>query len=47
MAIADVRYLHAALDQVVTSYGTMASYIHEGLGLSLTVQARLRERLVM
>jgi protein-tyrosine phosphatase len=44
--IADQRYLDAALNQVVTSYGTMASYINDGLGLSSTVQTQLRDKLL-
>jgi protein-tyrosine phosphatase len=42
--IADERYLYAGLDQVVTSYGTMASYINEGIGLSSIVQTQLRNK---
>ena len=44
--IADERYLYAGLDQVVTSYGTMASYINDndGIGLSSIVQTQLRNK---
>jgi len=42
--IADARYLYAGLDQAVTSYGTMASYINEGIGLSSIVQTQLRNK---
>jgi protein-tyrosine phosphatase len=42
--IADERYLYAGLDQVVTSYGTMASYINEGISLSSIVQTQLRNK---
>jgi protein-tyrosine phosphatase len=44
--IADQRYLYAGLNQVVTSYGTIANYINEGLGLSSTVQSQLCDRLL-
>jgi protein-tyrosine phosphatase len=42
--IADERYIYAGLNQVVASYGTMASYISEGIGLSSTVQNQLRDK---
>jgi protein-tyrosine phosphatase len=44
--IADARYLNAALNQAVTSYGTMASYINDnnGIGLSSIVQTQLRNK---
>jgi protein-tyrosine phosphatase len=44
--IADQRYLSAGLNQVVTSYGTMANYINEGVGLSSTVQTQLCDKLL-
>jgi protein-tyrosine phosphatase len=44
--IADQRYLYAGLNQVVTSYGTMANYIIEGLGLTSTVQSQLCDKLL-
>ena len=42
--IADERYLNAGLNQVVASYGTMASYINDGIGLSSTVQNQIRDK---
>jgi protein-tyrosine phosphatase len=42
--IADERYIYAGLNQVVASYGTMASYISEGIGLSSTVQTQIRDK---
>ena len=44
--IADQRYLDAALNQVTASYGTMANYINQGLGLSSTVQTLLCDKLL-
>ena len=44
--IADQRYLSAGLNQVVTSYGTMANYINEGIGLSSIVQTQLCDKLL-
>lgn len=38
-------YLNAALDQVVTSYGSMSGYITNGLGLDAATQAQLRAKL--
>jgi protein-tyrosine phosphatase len=40
--IADQRYLYAALNQVTASYGSMANYVADGLGLSANTQAALR-----
>jgi len=42
--IADQRYLFASLNQVATSYGTMTSYINDGLGLRPIVQRQLRDK---
>jgi len=42
--IADERYLNTGLNQVVASYGTMAGYISEGIGLSSIVQNRIRDK---
>ena len=44
ISIADERYLYAGLDQVAASYGTMVSYINEGLGLSSMVQTQIRAK---
>ena len=44
VSIADERYLYAGLNQVAASYGTMVSYINEGLGLSSTLQNRIRDK---
>lgn len=46
VSIADQRYLDAGLNQIATSYGTMANYINEGLGVSSTLQTLLRDRLL-
>jgi protein-tyrosine phosphatase len=35
-------YLQAGLDQVTTSYGSMAGYVTDGLGLSTSTQDRLK-----
>ncbi|MFE9373400.1 tyrosine-protein phosphatase [Streptomyces sp. NPDC006711] len=39
-------YLAAALDQVATEYGSMETYVRDGLGVSDDAVARLRERLI-
>jgi protein-tyrosine phosphatase len=44
--IADQRYLYAALDQVTAQYGTMASYVSDGLGVDAAAQASLRSLLL-
>jgi protein-tyrosine phosphatase len=41
LQVAD-SYLQAGLDQVSTSYGSMSSYITDGLGLNAVTQARLK-----
>ncbi|MFM0044720.1 tyrosine-protein phosphatase [Paraburkholderia sediminicola] len=40
------NYLQAGFDQVQTSYGTMASYLTQGLGMSQATIDALRDRLV-
>jgi protein-tyrosine phosphatase len=40
-------YLQAGFDQVQASYGTMASYLTQGLGLSQATIDALRDRLVV
>lgn len=45
-SIADTRYLDAAFTQVAASYGTMANFISQGLGLNSTVQTLLCEKLL-
>ncbi|MEX3637563.1 tyrosine-protein phosphatase [Paraburkholderia sp. BR14427] len=42
----DENYLQAGFDQVQASYGTMASYLTQGLGLSTATVDALRNRLV-
>ncbi|RZF28802.1 tyrosine-protein phosphatase [Paraburkholderia sp. UYCP14C] len=42
----DENYLQAGFDQVQASYGTMASYLTQGLGLSMATVDALRNRLV-
>lgn len=42
----DPRYLHAALDEMRTLYGSVENYVAEGLGLDLTAQQQLRNRLL-
>ncbi|MFT4068800.1 tyrosine-protein phosphatase [Paraburkholderia sp.] len=42
----DENYLQAGFDQVQASYGTMASYLTQGLGLSQATVDTLRNRLV-
>ncbi len=42
----DDNYLQAGFDQVQASYGTMASYLTQGLGLSTATVDALRNRLV-
>ncbi|CAE6945909.1 hypothetical protein R75471_05631 [Paraburkholderia domus] len=41
------RYLQAGFDQVQTSYGTMTSYLTQGLGVSQTTIDTLHDRLVV
>ncbi len=41
------NYLQAGFDQVQASYGTMASYLTQGLGMSQTTVDALRDRLVV
>ncbi|MBS4754473.1 tyrosine-protein phosphatase [Nocardioides sp. zg-ZUI104] len=40
--VADVAYLHAALDEVEASYGDRRGYLRDGLGLGEDVLERLR-----
>ena len=42
----DENYLQAGFDQVQASYGTMANYLTQGLGLSTATVDALRDRLV-
>ncbi len=44
--VADLAYLHAGLEQAVTSYGSVAGYLRDGLGLTDDLVAALRARLV-
>ncbi|WP_322067526.1 tyrosine-protein phosphatase [Burkholderia cenocepacia] len=44
---AHADYLQAAFDQVVTSYGSMASYLENGLQLDAATQNAIRERLLV
>lgn len=44
--VADQRYLYAGLNQVTAQYGTMASYISDGLGLDAATQNSLRTLLL-
>ncbi len=44
--VADQRYLYAGLNQVTATFGTMASYISDGLGLDAATQNRLRSLLL-
>jgi protein tyrosine/serine phosphatase len=46
ISIADPRYLDAALNQVAASYGTMANFISQGLGLSSALQTLLCVKLL-
>ncbi|WP_345814407.1 tyrosine-protein phosphatase [Paraburkholderia sp. PREW-6R] len=41
------NYLQAGFDQVQKSYGTMSAYLTQGLGVSQTTLATLRDRLVV
>jgi hypothetical protein len=45
--IADQRYLDAGLNQVVTTFATMASYINQRLGLSSIEQTQLRNKFLV
>ena len=42
----DLRYLHAALDEVDTRYGSIEGYLTDGLVLDAAVQQRLRDLLL-
>ncbi|RQZ09981.1 protein-tyrosine-phosphatase [Burkholderia sp. Bp9031] len=44
---AQTAYLQAAFDQVVTSYGSMTSYIDNGLQLDQTTQNAIRQRMLV
>ncbi|RQR47491.1 protein-tyrosine-phosphatase [Burkholderia sp. Bp9140] len=44
---AQAAYLQAAFDQVVMSYGSMASYLVDGLQLDQTTQNAIRQRLLV
>ncbi|PFH26317.1 protein tyrosine/serine phosphatase [Burkholderia sp. JKS000303] len=44
---AQTAYLQAAYDQVTASYGSMASYIDNGLQLDQTTQNAIRQRLLV
>jgi protein-tyrosine phosphatase len=44
--VADQRYLYAGLNQVTAQFGTMASYISDGLGLDAATQNSLRALLL-
>lgn len=44
--VADERYLQAAYDAVAASYGSLAAYLCDGLGLDDATLERLRGRLV-
>ena len=44
--VADLAYLHAALEQAVASYGSVEGYLRDGLGLDDDLQAALRSRLL-
>lgn len=43
--VADADYLHTAYDTVAASYGDLACYLRDGLGLDDATLARLRARL--
>ncbi len=44
---AQAAYLQAAFDQVVASYGSMTSYIENGLQLDQTTQNAIRQRMLV
>lgn len=44
--VADQRYLDAALAEVTSRFGSMASYIADGLGVDVATQSRLRSLLL-
>lgn len=44
---AQAAYLQAAFDQVVTSYGAMASYIRDGLQLDQATLNTIRQRMLV
>ena len=44
---AQTAYLQAAYDQAATSYGSMASYIDNGLQLDQATQNAIRQRLLV
>ena len=46
LLVADQRYLDAALDEVTVKYGTMASYVSDGLGLDAATRVRLSAMLL-
>ena len=45
--IVEPSYLQAAYDAVEADYGSVASYLHDGLGLDDPLLAKLRARLVV